>query len=359
VRVRKVSEDGSWWEPFDQLLVATGALPIVPDVPGVDAGGIYGVSTLQSGIDVRQAVDQTRPEKAVIVGGGYIGVEMAEGLRRRGAKVALVEMLPQVMTTLDPDMAAPVADALRDAGVDLYLGERLVAFEAADGRVNAVVTDRRTLPADIVVLGTGVRPNTDLAADAGLELGERGSIVVNERMQTPTQGVWAAGDCAQSFHLVSRRPFHVALGTIANKHGRIAGINLGGGYATFPGVLGTAITKFFNLEIARTGLQEREIADLGWQCEAVKITSHTRFPFMPESGEVTVKLLVEPGCGRLLGGQIVGAQGSAKRIDTIAVALHASMTADQLVDLDLAYAPPFSPVWDPVAIAARQASKRV
>jgi NADPH-dependent 2,4-dienoyl-CoA reductase/sulfur reductase-like enzyme len=359
VRVRKVNESGSWWEPFDQLLIATGALPIVPDVPGADAAGIYAVSTLQSGIEVRRVVDQSRPGRAVIVGGGYIGLEMAEAMRRRGVQVALVEMLSQVMNTLDPDMAAPVADALRDAGVDLYLGERLVAFETADGRVKAVVTDQRTLPADIVVMGTGVRPNADLAADAGLELGVRGSIVVNERMQTPRDGIWAAGDCAQSYHLVSRRPFYIALGTVANKHGRVAGINLGGGYATFPGVIGTAVTQFFDLEIARTGLQEREIADLGWECETETITSHTRLPFMPGSGQISVKLLVEAGSSRLLGGQIVGAHGSAKRIDIIAVALHAGMTADELIDLDLAYAPPFSPVWDPVAIAARQVSKRV
>lgn len=359
VCVRKVSESGSWWESFDQLLLATGALPIVPDVPGADARGIHGVSTLQSGIDLRHAVDQDRPERAVIVGGGYIGVEMAEALRRRGVEVALVEMSSQVMNTLDPDMAALIADALRDAGIDLYLEERLLAFEAAGGRIEAAVTDQRTLPADIVVLGMGVRPNTRLAAAAGLQLGERGSIVVNERMQTPTDGIWAGGDCAQSFHLISRRPFYVALGTVANKHGRVAGVNLGGGYATFPGVLGTAITKFLDLEIARTGLQEREVADLGWEVETVKITSRTRFPFLPGSGEISVKLLVEPESGRLLGGQIVGAEGSAKRIDIVAVALHAGMTAAQLIDLDLAYAPPFSPVWDPVAIAARQASKRV
>jgi NADPH-dependent 2,4-dienoyl-CoA reductase/sulfur reductase-like enzyme len=359
VRVRQVNESGNWWEPFDQLLIATGALPIVPDVPGADAEGIFGVSTLHSGIQVRRAVDRSQPERAVIVGGGYIGLEMAEAMCRLGVDVALVEMLPQVMHTLDRDMAAPIADALQDAGVDLYLEERLVAFESENGRVDGVVTDQRVLPADIVVMGTGVRPNTDLAADAGLELGERGSIVVNERMQTPTDGIWAAGDCAQAFHLVSRRPFYVALGTIANKHGRVAGINLGGGYATFPGVVGTAITKFFDLEIARTGLQEQEIADLGWECESETITSHTRLPFMPGSDEISVKLLVEPGCGRLLGGQIVGGAGSAKRIDIIVVALHAGMTAAQLIDLDLAYAPPFSPVWDPVAIAARQVAKRV
>jgi NADPH-dependent 2,4-dienoyl-CoA reductase/sulfur reductase-like enzyme len=359
VRVQRVDEEGAWWEPFDHLLIATGALPVIPDVPGADADGIFGVSTLQSGIWVRQAVDEQQPKSAVIVGGGYIGLEMAEALRERGIAVALVEMMPQVMNTLDGDMASRVADALRAAGIELYLEEPLVGFETAEGRLRAVVTSQRTLPAGIAILGTGVRPNADLAAEAGLPLGDRGSIVVNERMQTPVEGVWAAGDCAQSFHLVSRRPFYVALATVANKQGRVAGVNIGGGYATFPGVVGTAMTKFYDLEIARTGLQEREIAALGWECETAIIESHARSPILPGAGRIAVKLLAERGSGRLLGGQIVGAQGSAKRIDIVAVALHAGMNVDQVIDLDLGYAPPYSPVWDPVAIAARQLTKRV
>jgi NADPH-dependent 2,4-dienoyl-CoA reductase/sulfur reductase-like enzyme len=359
VRVHKVGESRMWWEPFDQLLIATGALPVVPDVPGADAEGIFAISTLQSGIQVRRAVDERRPQRAVIVGGGYVGLEMAEALRRRGAAVALVDMMPQVMSTLDADMAARVADALREEGVDLYLEEALLGFDTAEGRVRGVVTAQRTLPADVAILGMGVRPNAGLAAEAGLDVGERGSIVVNERMHTAGEGVWAAGDCAQSFHLVSRRPTYVALGTVANKQGRVAGINIGGGYATFPGVVGTAITRLYDLEIARTGLQQRRVSELGWACETATIESHTRVPFMPGAGKIAVKLLVERGSGRLLGGQIVGAQGSAKRIDVIAVALHAGMTAEELIDLDLGYAPPYSPVWDPVAIAARQVSKRV
>ena len=359
VRVHEVGESRMWWEPFDQLLIATGALPVVPDVPGADAEGIFAVSTLQSGIQVRQAVDERRPQRAVIVGGGYVGLEMAEALRRRGAAVALVDMMPQVMSTLDADMAARVADGLREQGIDLYLEEALLGFDTAEGRVRGVVTAQRSLPADVAILGMGVRPNARLAAEAGLDVGERGSIVVNERMHTAGEGVWAAGDCAQSFHLVSRRPTYVALGTVANKQGRVAGINIGGGYTTFPGVVGTAITRLYDLEIARTGLQQHEVSQLGWACETATIESHTRVPFMPGAGKIAVKLLVERGSGRLLGGQIVGAQGSAKRIDVIAVALHAGMTAEELIDLDLGYAPPYSPVWDPVAIAARQVSKRV
>jgi NADPH-dependent 2,4-dienoyl-CoA reductase/sulfur reductase-like enzyme len=359
VRVQKVESGEAWWAPFDQLLIATGAVPISPAVPGAGAGGIYGVSTLQSGIEIRRAIDENAPKRAVIVGGGYIGLEMAEGLRRRGLDVALVEKMPQVMNTLDPDMGALVSDALRDIQVELYLPESLQGFEVSEGRVRAVVTDRRTLPADLVILGMGVRPNSVLAADAGLPLGERGSIQVNERMQTSIDGVWAAGDCAQSFHLVSRRPFYVALGTVANKHGRVAGINIGGGCATFPGVVGTAISKVCDVEVARTGLQEREIERLGWGYASAKIVSHTRAGYYAGSGWITVKVLAEKGSGRLLGGQIVGLEGAAKRIDVLATALHAGFTMDRMLNLDLSYAPPYSPVWDPVLIAVRQVIKLV
>ncbi len=206
----------------------------------------------------------------------------------------------------------------------------------------------------MVVLGLGVRPNSDLARGADIPLGVRGAIVVNERMQTNVAGVWAAGDCAQTFHLVSRRPFWVALGTVANKQGRVAGINLGGGYATFPGVVGTAITRVCELEIARTGLQGREIEALGWEYVSVRIEAPTRAHYYPDAGRMTVKLLAERGTARLLGAQIVGTDGAAKRIDVVAAALHAGMTVEEFVHLDLAYAPPFSPVWDPLLVAARQ-----
>ena len=359
VRVEQVGNGKAWWEPFDHLLIATGAVPFCPDVPGADAQGIYGLNTLQSGIEVRRAVDQEKPKKAVIVGGGYIGLEMAEGLLRRGLDVSLIDMASQVMNTLDPDMGALVSEALRDAGVELYLEEPLKGFEVEGERVQAVVTDQRTLSADLVILGMGVRPNSALAADADIPLGVKGAIKVNDRMQTEVEGVWAAGDCAESFHLVSCRPFYVALGTVANKQGRVAGINLGGGYATFPGVVGTAITKVCAVEVARTGLQEKEIQRLGLEYINARIEYRTRARYYPDTGPITVKLLAEKGSGRLLGGQVVGIEGAAKRIDAVAVALHAGLTVDKMINLDLGYAPPYSPVWDPLLIAARQAIKLV
>ena len=360
LQVRRLDGDKKiWWESFDQLMIATGALPIKPDVPGIDAAGIYGVHTLQSGIEVRTAVDQERPKRGVIIGGGYIGLEMAEALVRRGMEVSLVERAEQVMLTLDPDMGALVSEALMAVGVTLYREESLKGFEVKDGRVQGVVTDQRTLPADIVILGMGVRPNTALAKGAGIALGERGAIVVDERQQTEIAGVWAAGDCAQSFHLVSRRPIHIALGTVANKQGRVAGINIGGGSAAFPGVVGTAVSKICAVEVARTGLQEREIEQLGWKYVGAKIESSTRAGYYPGAGQITVKVLAEKGSGRLLGGQIVGYEGAAKRIDILATALHGGMAVQEMVHLDLSYAPPYSPVWDPVLIAARQVEKLI
>lgn len=359
VHVRQLEEKKEWWEPFDQLMIATGALPIWPGVPGADAQGIYGVHTLQSGIEVRQVVDQQGPKRAVIIGGGYIGLEMAEALLRRNLEVAMVERTPQVMNTLDPDMGALVSEALMAVGVTLYREESLQGFEVSKGQVQAVVTDRRTLPADIVILGMGVRPHATLAEGTGISLGEKGSIAVNDRMQTSVEGVWAAGDCVQSFHLISRRPFYIALATVANKQGHVAGINIGGGSATFPGVVGTAVSKIYAVEVARTGLQEREIQKLGWEYVSGKIESSTRAGYYPGAGRITVKVFAEKGSGRLLGGQIVGEEGAAKRIDILATALHAGFTVQEMVHLDLSYAPPYSPVWDPVVIAARQAAKLI
>lgn len=359
VRVRDLQSGTVRWESYDQLLIATGALPFCPDLPGSDAVAVCGVSTLQSGLELRQRLDAGGVKRGVIVGGGYIGLEMAEALVNQGLEVSLISRPPQVMGTLDYDMGALVSQALRDSGVSLYLEETLTAFETRDGTVTGVVTDKRTVPTDIVVLGLGVRPNTALAAAAGIPLGEKGAIRVNGRMETGIAGIWAAGDCAESFHLVSRSPFYIALGTVANRQGRVAGINLGGGYATFPGVVGTAVTKICQVEVARTGLQEKEIAALGLEHISAVIKSRTKAGYYPGAGEITVKLLAERDSGRLLGGQIVGKEGSAKRIDTVATALHAGFTVEEMINLDLGYAPPFSPVWDPVVTAARAVAKKL
>lgn len=346
-------------EAYDQLLIATGARPFCPQVPGSEAAGLFGLSTLASGIRVHEFLARHKPRRAVVVGGGYIGLEMAEALVRRNLEVSLVQRDEQVMTTLDADMGALVSQALRDIGVKLYLAEEFKAFESADGFVTAVVTSNRTLPADLVILGMGVRPNAELAAGAGIELGVRDAINVDGRMRTGTPNIWAAGDCVATEHRLTGRPIYIALGTVANKQGLVAGTNLAGGEAWFPGVVGTAVSKICKVEVARTGLQEKELRELDLNYAAATIKTRTRAGYYPGAGSITVKLTGEKGSGRLLGAQIVGMEGAAKRIDVMATALTAGMTVMDIVDLDLSYAPPFSPVWDPVQTAARQLLKKL
>jgi len=345
-------------EAYDRLMVATGAIPVVPDVPGTDAEGIFGADTLPVGEKIRRFVETENPRRAVIVGGGYIGLEMAEALLACGLEVALVEQAAQVMNTLDPDMADRVADALKNAGVTLHLEEPLQGFETRNGRLAAVATDRRDLPADLAILGIGVRPNTSLARAAEIPLGVKNGIRVNARMQTEVAGVWAAGDCVESFHLVSRQPFYVALGTVANRQGRVAGINIGGGYATYPGALGTAVCKVCDVGVARTGLQQKEIEALGLETESETIVSSHRTGYYPDAGRIAVKILAEKHSGRLLGGQMVGDIDGVKRIDVLATAMQAGFTVREMIHLDLSYAPPFSPVWDPVLVAVRKILKK-
>ena len=341
-------------EAYDQLLIATGAHPFCPDLPGSGASGIFGLSTLASGERLAEFLEGEHPRRAVVVGGGYIGLEMAEALVRRKLEVALIDRNSEVMNTLDPEMGALVSAALREVGVALYLGEELREFRVSGSRVTGVVTSQRELPADVVILGMGVRPNAALAAAAGLELGVKGAIKVDGRMQTGDPNIWAAGDCVASVHRLTGKPTYIALGTVANKQGVVAGINLAGGQAWFPGVMGTAVSKICRVEVARTGLQEKELQALGIGFITAKIEAQTRAHYFPGAGPMTVKLLAEAGSGRLLGAQIVGEEGAAKRIDIVATALTAGMTAADLVDLDLSYAPPYSPVWDPVQTAARQ-----
>ncbi|HYV59020.1 MAG TPA: FAD-dependent oxidoreductase [Acidimicrobiia bacterium] len=358
VRVRDLSDGGGERdEPFDQLVVATGAVPFRPDVPGIDADGIFGVQTLTDGIAVRRAIDDRAPDRAVVVGGGYIGLEMAEALVRRGVEVALIDRTEQPMeATLDADMGALVAQALRAVGVTLHLGEPVDGFDTDGGWVRAVRTARRMVPADVVVLGTGVRPDSRLAHDAGIRIGETGGIVTDARMETNVAGIWAAGDCVESVDRVTGRREVVPLGTHANKQGRVVGINATGGDIRFPGVIGTAASKICAYEVARSGVTEREAAEAGIDVVAATIEATSRAGYFPGAEPITVKIVAERATGRIVGAQIVGEEGAGKRIDVLATAIWNRMHVDEVASLDLSYAPPFAPVWDPVLVAARKAA---
>jgi len=336
---------------FDQLVLGVGAVPRRPAIDGIDLPHVHGVQTLDDGIALVDAIGESC-HRVVVIGGGYIGLEMAEAFVRRGCDVTVVEAAPEVLGGLDPDMGSMVSAAMRRHGIDVRAGVAVTSITA-----DAVVTADGEIPADLVVLGLGVVPNVDLARDAGVTIGPSGAIAVDRRQSTDVDGVWAAGDCGESHHLVSGRKVHIALGTHANKQARVAGTNIAGGYATFPGVVGTAVTKVCDTEVARTGLNEREAAAAGFRFRSARIESTTRAGYYPGAEAITVKLLAEEGTGRVLGGQIVGREGAAKRIDVIATVLHARFDVDEMTALDLSYAPPFAPVWDPVLIAARKAAE--
>lgn len=357
VRSRDLESGEEEWTPYDKLVIATGARPIRPDLPGVDAPGVHGVQTLDDGQALLDTLAATEGRHAVVVGAGYIGVEMAEALINRGYEVTVVNRGKEPMSTLDPDMGRLVHTAMEGLGITMVNDAEVTKLlTGEDGRVRAVVTEVAEYPADVVVLGIGVRPETTLARAAGLPLGDHGGLLTDLAMRVRGhENIWAGGDCVEVLDLVSGRERHIALGTHANKHGQIIGANVGGGYGTFPGVVGTAVSKVCELEIARTGLREKDARRAGLQFETVTIESTSRAGYYPGADLMTVKMLAERRTGRLLGVQIVGREGAAKRVDIAAVALTACMTVEQMTALDLGYAPPFSPVWDPILVAARKA----
>ncbi|MFD9567399.1 FAD-dependent oxidoreductase [Streptomyces sp. NPDC059994] len=361
VRARDLESGEESWTAYDKLVLATGARPVRPRLPGIDAPGVHGVQTLDDGQALLDTLNATEGRRAVIVGAGYIGVEMAEALLRRDYEVTVVTRGEEPMSTLDPDMGRLVHEAMDGMGITTVTGAEVTEIlTGEDGKVRAVATGDAEYPADVVVLGIGVEPRTELARAAGLPLGEHGGLLTDLAMRVRGHDdIWAGGDCVEVLDLVSGRERHIALGTHANKHGQIIGSGVGGGYGTFPGVVGTAVSKVCDLEIARTGLREREAREAGLQFVTATIESTNSAGYYPGAALMTVKMLAERRTGRLLGVQIVGREGAAKRVDIAAVALTAGMTVEQVVTLDLGYAPPFSPVWDPVLVAARKAVSAV
>jgi len=352
LEVRALDQQRTLHLGFDLLHIATGARPRRPLLPGIDGPGIHGVQTLDDAQQLLDVVAAQRCRNVTVVGAGYIGLEMAEAFVRRGARVTMIDSRPQPMGTLDPEMGERVAAAARSFGIDVRCGVEVEGFEPG-----VVHTSGGALASDLVILGTGVAPNAHLALQAGLTAGARDAIRVDHRQRTSSEGIYAAGDCADTVHLVSRKRVHVALGTIANKTGRVAGVNLGGGYASFPGVLGTAVTRVCEIEIARTGLTEAEANAAGIEVTVGRVEATSRAGYYPGAEPVHVKVLIERDTERIIGGQLVGADRAGKGIDMLATAITAGMTASQLLDLDLAYAPAVAPIWDGFQLAVMQARR--
>jgi len=348
-----VEGDGERFEqPYDHLLVATGATAIEPPFDGLALDGVFTLHDMDEADAIETYVTETSPESAAIVGGGYVGIELAEALSARGVDVSLYEMLPHVLQPFGDAVAEVVEEHLREQGVDLHLDTAVSGFEGAE-RVERVALEADTEPADVAIVGVGVTPNADLAADAGLDLGETGAVATDEYGRTNYENVYAAGDCAEARHVVTGEPAHVPLALTANRAGRAIGQTVAGDPEEVGGIAGTAIVKAFDLGAARTGVVDEERArEAGFDPVSVSISAPTRAHYYPGGSELTVTLVADGESGRLLGGTVVGREG-AKRIDTIATALTAGMTVRELRNADLAYAPPFSPVWDPVLTAAK------
>jgi len=356
VLVRNLNNGAEFRDRWDALVLTTGGAASRPPFPGVNLPGIFTLRTVEDALAIQQWIREHRPARGVIIGGGYIGLEMAEALDAHGMQITLVERLPQVLPNLDPEMAGHVQAELSRQGVEVNLDQPVEGF-GGDERVREVVAGGRRIPADIVILAVGVKPNVELARAAGIALGPTGAVAVDDHQRTNLPSIWAAGDVAEALHRVTGRPAWVPLGTTANKQGRVAGENVAGGDARFPGIVGTAVVKVFDLEAASSGLSEARARIGGYNVESVSATANSRAHYMPGHHPIHVKLVYESGSRRLLGGQLVGVEGVAKRIDIIAAALHQGWTVDELAELDLSYAPPFAPVWDPILVAANLARR--
>lgn len=363
VTVKRQETGEAFTQPYAKLLIATGASAQRPPIPGLDLPGVFTLRSIPDAQRIYRHIEQTQPQRAVIIGGGYIGLEMAEALHERGLHVTVVEMLPQLMPNFDADMVEEVTTHLAEHGVQVYTGERVSTLVQADGHLNVQLASGTTLPAELVLVSTGVRPNSELAKAAGLKLGKSGAIWVDAQMRTSDPHIYAAGDCVEHYHIVLGENAWIPLATSANKGGRIAGDNMSGQQSSFPGIAGTAVVKVFDYTMAVTGVTERQASEQGkWGAKGEEVgstvvTAWEKAGYWPGAEKIKVKLIYQKSDGRILGGQIVGKAGVNKRIDIIATALSARMNVETLGMLDLSYAPPYSPTYDPVQVCANVAAR--
>lgn len=357
VTVRDLQNHTDFQQHYSKLVLGTGASPAWPASVGpVRLAGVFGLRSLESGQVIQRFLTEATPRRAVLVGGGYIAVEMAETFRRLGLEVTMIIRSGKVLrSTLDDDMRELLEAELARYGVCVVSGTP-TALEG-DEQVEAVMNQEGRYPCDLVLMGMGARPNVELAKAAGVTLGPTGAIATDAYMRTNLPGVYAAGDCAEALNLVTGKPAYIPLGSTANKQGRVAGENAAGGQARFGGVVGTMVVRCFNLVVASTGLTGARARAAGFDVQETTVRAKDIAHYFPGAADIHVKLIVDGSRDRLLGGQIIGSRGVAKRIDVLATALYNRMTIGELRQLDLSYAPPFAPVWDPILVAANVAAK--
>lgn len=360
LRVRDLEADSEYELGFDKLVVATGAVAVRPSLPGIDLPGVFVLRDLTHAAAIRAHLEERSPRRAVIVGAGYIGLEMAESFVRRGIEVTMLEMMEQVVPGWHADVAQRVQEEVEHHGVQVRTRIAVAAVvEGAAGAALDVSAAGERFPADLVLVAVGVRPSVQLAKEAGLTIGETGAIAVDDHQCTSASDIYAAGDCAEAHHRLLEEPVWIPLGDTANKQGKVAGANAAGGDETFPGIVGSAGFKVFDLEVARTGLDSAEIERLGRR-GVTAVSRHPSFAHgYPGAQPLTSVVFAEVPSGRVLGAQMVGAGTVAKRVDVWATALQAGLTIREVEGLDLVYAPPLSPVYDPILIAATVTRKQV
>ncbi len=356
IRARNLDSGAEYEEPYDVLVLAPGAVPVRPDLPGIDDPRVLCLRNVEDMDEIRRRVDRGA-RGAIVIGGGYIGVEMAENLRHRGLEVDLVEMVDQIMPPIDKEMSAPLEDHLRARGVRLHLGTAAAAFRTSSGgRISAELTNGTVLTADFVVLAAGVRPEVTLARAAGLALGPRGGILVDEHQRTSDPAIYAVGDAVETPHAVLPGSWNIPLAGPANRQGRIAADHIAGRTSAYRGTQGTAIVKVFNMTAGGTGATEKNLLRAGLPYRKVYLHPSGHAGYYPGTSPMHIKLLFAPDSGRLLGAQVVGFDGVDKRLDVFATALRAGLTVFDLEHLELAYAPPFGSAKDPVNMAGFVAS---
>lgn len=349
--------------PYDKLLIATGGISQVPKLPGIDLPGVFFLRWMADSFAFQEYLRTRRPASLCIIGAGYIGMEMADAMARRGLAVTVVEFLPSVLTTFDPALGGIVRTELERNGVQVFNGFAVERIESDGNRLSVRSVAADTITADMVLVAVGSRPETSLARATGIDIGVKGAIRVNREMETSMPDIYAAGDCAETYHRLLGKNVYLPLGTTAHKQGRIAGENAVGGNREYAGTLGTQSVKIFNLVAARTGLKDNEAIQEGFSPLSADIDTWDHKGYYPHAQKMRIRITGDQKTGRLLGAQIIGAYGTevSKRVDTVATAIHNGMTMESMSDLDLSYTPPLSSPWDPVQIAAHawsQANRR-